>query len=527
MAAKELDAEDHAMRYFVQLEKQAEEEIPDLVASLSEDELAELVLDWRKDADALRGEGRPQYHDDGSSYALDYFETQGILLEPDCEGLQKIANLFRRVRLENVVRNIERISGNPPKGDDPLFCDLNGFSPVPSLRSDSANAKGETVGGVVDGFLDDLRKANRSEGTLRTYQIPVRILKQYFGVKKPIAEITRADISELLDVLLRYPKNAMQRYPGKSIQEAIRIAEATKGYERIGGVTLRNYFNNIATIFKRAEKMGWITTNPTNDPFFRTRFKVVKKSKAQFSIEKLNRIFQAPLYTGCQNDKMGCNRPGPNKPRRGRFWVPLLGLFQGMRLNECCQLWASDICEADGVAVIRVWLGETEEEMGQKRLKKETTARFIPIHPELLKMGFLDFVEQHREQSGEPRLFPDLKASKAGYYSDAFSKWFSRFVVAVAGKDCQATFHSFRHMFRDALREADVSLERVDALGGWQSTQGMQAHYGQGFKMPTLYEEIRKVEYKGLDLSPLYREQTDEEMMGGSFAKICKRRRSG
>ena len=68
-----------------------------------------------------------------------------------------------------------------------------------------------------------------------------------------------------------------------------------------------------------------------------------QQTKAQFTVDELNRLFRTPLYTGCKNDEAGYATVGANKPRRGRFWVPLLSLFHGLRLNEAAQLYTEDV----------------------------------------------------------------------------------------------------------------------------------------------------------------------------------------
>jgi hypothetical protein len=37
-----------------------------------------------------------------------------------------------------------------------------------------------------------------------------------------------------------------------------------------------------------------------------------------------------------------------------RYWVPLIGLFQGMRQNEICQLYMDDLIQVDGIDCIRI-----------------------------------------------------------------------------------------------------------------------------------------------------------------------------
>ena len=74
----------------------------------------------------------------------------------------------------------------------------------------------------------------------------------------------------------------------------------------------------------------------------------------------------------------------------------------------------------------------------------------------------------------------------------------------VGAKTKTTSFHSFRHTWRDALRDTGVSRERVHALGGWAGDGGVADAYGSGFKASTLYEEIVKLEYADLDLTHLY-----------------------
>jgi integrase len=211
-----------------------------------------------------------------------------------------------------------------------------------------------------------------------------------------------------------------------------------------------------------------------------------------FSTKQLKTIFNAPLYTGCKDDEAGYDVPGPNRPRRGRFWVPLLALFTGMRLNVCCQLDVADVAKLDGVWVIYI-REDSESGADDKRVKSDAGQRFVPVHPELVRIGFHKYV-QERKKAGDAKLFPELPRGKNGYYSDPFGKWFGRFLKKAGAKAPRTSFHSFRHSYRDALREAGISPERVRALGGWAGgSGGAEEIYGGGFKASTLAKEIRKL----------------------------------
>ncbi len=187
--------------------------------------------------------------------------------------------------------------------------------------------------------------------------------------------------------------------------------------------------------------------------------------------------------------------------------MPLIGLFSGMRLNEICQLDVADIRKIDDIECFVITcdasIGSTE-----KRLKTENAERLVPIHPTLIDIGFLKYVATRRV-SGRGKLFPDLSVASTGYYSDNFSKWFSRFLEKAGAKRPRTSFHSFRHNFRDALREARIPKDITHALGGWANENGdgdaTAENYGRGYLAATLLDAIKQLEYRTLALDHLSR----------------------
>ena len=134
-------------------------------------------------------------------------------------------------------------------------------------------------------------------------------------------------------------------------------------------------------------------------------------------------------------------------------------------MNEACQLDVADIRRIDDVDCFVV----TERSDGSttdKRLKTATSERVVPIHVKLIDMGFLDFVKA-RKSANELKLFGEVGMGATGYRSTTFSAWFRRFVEKAGANSPRTCFHSFRHGFRDALREAGVERDIALALGGW------------------------------------------------------------
>ncbi len=175
------------------------------------------------------------------------------------------------------------------------------------------------------------------------------------------------------------------------------------------------------------------------------------------------------------------------------YWLPLLGLWTGARLNELCQLNVADIDHEEGIPLIRV------QESDEDQRVKFGKSRLVPIHPELVRLGFLRFVQAQR-QTGHKRLFPELKLGATGYYSDQASKDFNRYIDRIGVKTAKTSFHSFRHNFKDACRHAGVQPDTNDILLG-HKLPSMAGRYGDGnVPLPVLTEAICKIRYRELRL---------------------------
>lgn len=505
-AISEGEAYKIALRYFTGLEKMSEHWWENELPKLEEWQLEEALENLRMDEVVYTGGSKHCEGEDGRWFLDSFLRERRMVCEPDSAIYQKLRELFRRAQLEKTRRTIDRIEKGTVSAHDPLFRDVFAHTELTT----NGRAKSATVGDLLRRFAKVQRDANRSAGTQMTYEIPARIMREVFGEQTPIQEITTEDIEKLCELLRQFPKNAMQRYRGLTLQQAITEAKKRGDSERLAPKTLENYFNNIVTIFNFAVGKRLIDHNPAKDRWLRETFDHEKHdAKTQFTIEQLNMLFRAPLYTGCKDDNTGYAIPGPNKPRHGRFWVPLLSLFHGLRLNEAAQLYTEDVKHLAGIDYLAIREEREDGSQSDKRLKTKQSKRDVPIHPELKRIGFLDFVEARRKDHVSPRLFPELSAGSTGYFSNSFSKWFARYVESALGHSTKATFHSFRHQFRDATRAARLSIESVARLAGWESgdpNRHRQAFdYGGGPELlRMLAEDIAKVKYPDLDLSHLY-----------------------
>ena len=361
----------------------------------------------------------------------------------------------------------------------------------------------KTLEELFDLFLSDPAK-QRSRKTDMHYENLREIVFELWGAHRPLSSIDREACRDLLEVLRWLPSNRAKRFPKLGVMQAARLAKEKGLHSAISAATVNGYMTKLRTLFNFAVNEGWLDRSPARglrvvDPVRR------RDKRLPFSPEQLRLIFDAPLYRGCADDWFGYATPGRAHPRRGRFWVPLLALFAGLRLNEACQLDVADIQCIDGIDCIVVTAGSDPE--SEKRLKTASSERAIPVHPELKRIGFMGFVNEQRARC-ERKLFPELQVSSTGYYSDPFSKWFRRFLSKTGAEQAKTCFHSFRHSYRDALREARIPHEVALALGGWTTSGGdageAAAAYGRGHSIATLADALGRVSYPALDLSHLW-----------------------
>ena len=144
------------------------------------------------------------------------------------------------------------------------------------------------------------------------------------------------------------------------------------------------------------------------------------------------------------------------------FWLPLLALYTGARLSELAALTAADVVieQPSDIAIIMI----TEDVDQGRTLKTLASRRVVPIHTELVRLGFLNFVEDRLPGPRQAtRLFPLLTPGSRGGLGEGWSKWFGRYIRNIGITNTASVFHSFRHGFKDALRAAGVDEDVNDA----------------------------------------------------------------
>ena len=258
--------------------------------------------------------------------------------------------------------------------------------------------------------------------------------------RKPWGELERRDVANFRDHLL-----------GK------RLARATVA-KKVGF---------ISTLLQVGVDAGLLTHNVARGMKI-PRAEIPTLERRSFKQEELRRIFSSPVYRASFRPVAGCGA--------ACVWMPMIGLVTGARLEEIAQLLVDDIVVDDEHGpLMRI----TDEDESQ-RLKNTGSRRIVPLHPEILRVGFLEYVE-HVHEAGHRWLFPELLPDHDGRRGGNFGKWWQRYLRSARGigiTDPRIVFHSFRHTFKTLCRAAGISEEVHDALTGHVSAT-VSRKYGE------------------------------------------------
>lgn len=466
---------------------------------------AEQKDELQRNLDMLDEGNREYWHLFGSDNAraeLDRFFRKTSLPRDEYQHhIPTILNEIRKARIgayKAILRHAEGLEVYD--FTEPLSADVSEIAATTApTPTEAATAPSAARSGPLLSVLFAQRKAEAEQARewsrklVDDYQNWIELFVELQG-DRPILDYRKSDARSFKEALLGLPNNRskLPQTRGLSALDAIEAAK-TYGLDPLSTSTINKALSRMQATWKWAAKQ---LDDEVTDIFapMKLTSKVSARTEADpFNKAQLQTIFNSPVFTGCKSERFR-TEPGPtDMSGTSWYWLPLLGLLTGARLNELCQLRVDDVDEEDGIPFLRVHEGDETQRVkfGKKRL--------VPLHPELIRLGFQRFV-QAQERAGHDRLFPDLRLGATGYYSDQSSKDFSRYIEKLGAKTDKTSFHSFRHNFKDACRHGGVHPDINDILLG-HALSGMAGRYGDGnVDLPVLYEAVGKVVHRGLSL---------------------------
>ncbi|MEZ5684319.1 MAG: DUF6538 domain-containing protein [Novosphingobium sp.] len=239
---------------------------------------------------------------------------------------------------------------------------------------------------------------HNSQQVRKTYDILIEVLGD-----RQLSDYARSDAGTLKSHLEDLPANYAKSTDYTDLT-TIQIVDQTRNLtpdepqiERLSSRTVQRHFSALSALWRYGLERGWAARNP----FIDFKFPAPKRARDQRSMwsdSELAALFDTPVWRGCQSKDRRA-KPGNLVLKDSKFWIPLIGLHSGMRLDEICGLAVDDVRLEGGILVF---------DTTDRTLKTRKSSRIVPVHKQLLAFGFGAYLDEQRSRKSA-LLFPELK----------------------------------------------------------------------------------------------------------------------
>ena len=343
---------------------------------------------------------------------------------------------------------------------------------------------------------------------------PIREFLEYaIGMNNPMIHLFKSDHAIMFEEeFCHYPKNCKKHFPDMNLAEVMSQIDSVQfaGVDRLATNNYNEYAQLLMAVFKWAKEdkkrkylVGenvFVDLKKTGEP---------PKSYSPFTSDEIQLFFGTDLFRKKQF----------KTEYAWRYWIPVIMLYHGMRLEECAQLLVKNVIKSNGV-----WCFDIKDELDEqgriltttKKRGKQTGERIVPIHRKIIDIGFLDYV-QYQKDSGNSKVFPTLKnRDKSGEYKQAGSSvtaWFnedsetqsktSYFTkVGIDKKKRNLVLYSFKYSAETLLINHPDKIEhdKIDTMIGHLIKSTGRKHYGKYAEKTLLVDVVEKIDYADASL---------------------------
>jgi integrase len=363
-------------------------------------------------------------------------------------------------------------------------------------------------------------------GTQRDAETAVRLFIELFG-DRALEKVTRAEAlnyrAQLAQICSCWGQDPAFADPVDgnpnnrvSAARAVEISKARPTTEaRLSPKTIKKYVGMLNGLWNWARENAGCADLP--HPFSGLQKKgsskhnkksLAKLARQAFRISEVLRIFASPAWSTHQPFADDQRRQLRANASPSLYFGVLLAAYLGLRQTEICQLRVGDIVQFDDFWVIEIrslsdadyarMLADRKHSVieGENSIKTGAADRVVPIHPVLIRCGFIDYL---RLRDGKPSdlLFTDVSPT-AKDRSRKLSRFFTEFKRQLGFNRPDVAFHSFRHTVRTMLDALVTNRAHVDLLIG-HDDENASGHaretYNKGAWYRPLFESLSLLTY--------------------------------
>lgn len=364
------------------------------------------------------------------------------------------------------------------------FVELPQVAPKEPQKATSSAPK---LSEVITYFLENY--ADKTRPMYRKHRSVLPVFLDCVG-DRPIDQLKQMDIEDFAKTICKLPPRAapLAKQNKLSIKALSELTHpktiAPKTFEDTFMASVRPFIAASRRIFGDS---GFPANLTTEGVVYRGAVKAGGHKQRPMTPEELQTLVDAlqPFAAGT--------------PEAHKMWLPMVALHTGARINEICQLNPQvDIGVSEGVPYFH-FTDETEgDERIRKSVKNAASRRRVPIHPDLISAGFMEYVEATKTTKAK-LLFPHWAPSKQQASPNA-EDWFSEFLRDNGLRDDTpgrrvVGFHAFRSTFIN--RAKVLGVQGADNLTGHTgNSSAVVRGYQDELPMPQKLEILKQIKFE-------------------------------
>ncbi|MEP4035876.1 tyrosine-type recombinase/integrase [Pseudophaeobacter sp.] len=291
--------------------------------------------------------------------------------------------------------------------------------------------------------------------------------------KKKARELCKAEIT--------IKKERVDKDDAEALREKAR-------FKKVAPRTVQRHQGNLRSALNHAVKLGVISHNSYKS--------FVLSEKAIDELRNARPETSRMLWLDEFKDLLGKDKWTSEKTEIDDplCWGPIIARLHGLRSEEILQLKPKNVRSDDGLLFFDI-----ERGTGQSA-KSNNARRFVPIHSQLLELGFMELVERQKNH-GKRRVFDKVARSESSKktFTATFTKKFTYYRKTRKIYEQRLDFHALRTTFNSrTVGYAIPDTASRYMMGHKNEDVGIVNYLPEGFPLKTLKSLI---ELEQIDLS--------------------------
>lgn len=297
-------------------------------------------------------------------------------------------------------------------------------APLPPAQEAAPQPAGSlTLGSVIDDYLSTVKQS----GYTRKIRRCLQLFGEVIGRDTQAAEIKQKAVTTFLREICKLPSDWAAQFD-KGIPVAVLLAGEHK--KLMSPTTYRDNYRAPLGAFLAESKRdhgddGFPGLTVDRVEYVGT-LKANEDQQRALTDPELKRLIEGPEFAAMASDPA----------QECMYWFTVLSMFTGARPRELCQVNPQvDFGELEGHQFIDL-SPHSAAGKGIVKTIKTGEERRIPLHPELVRLGFLAYLQRLVKQ-GADRLFPEFRV-KSGDPFEASGEDFSQLLRVCGLRDDKA-----------------------------------------------------------------------------------------